>query len=109
MRDFLVLAAIVGLFAFGVKKYTDTEWYQEGERKQAAQEAADRQPHVIREADGCKVYAFKSGDNWHYFTRCAGGTVTTERNWTESHRQGKQTVTEHKSETIVTQGNDHAE
>ena len=67
----------------------------------------DATPHVIREADGCKVYAFKDGDKWHYFARCINGTVTTERNWTESRQQGKQTITEHKSETIVTNGAKH--
>ena len=30
--------------------------------KEAAQYRADQEPRVIREADGCKVYAFKEGD-----------------------------------------------
>jgi hypothetical protein len=76
-----------------------SDWAKRDMEQRQAQERADTIPRVIREADGCKVYAFRSGD-WHYFTRC-GATVTTERNWTE--RQGKQTI--HKSETIVTQGN----
>ncbi|MEX3764494.1 hypothetical protein [Paraburkholderia phenoliruptrix] len=76
-----------------------SDWSKKVESDREARERADATPHVIREADGCKVYAFKSGD-WHYFTRC-GSTVTTERNWSE--RQGKQTV--HKSETIVTEDN----
>ncbi|MDR6389205.1 hypothetical protein [Paraburkholderia phenoliruptrix] len=77
-----------------------SDWAKRDMEKREAQERADATPHIIREADGCKVYAFKSGD-WHYFTRCDDGTVTTERNYTERH--GKTTV--HKSETIVTQGN----
>lgn len=77
-----------------------SDWAKSGDAAREAQERADATPHVIREADGCKVYAFKSGD-WHYFTRCSDGTVTTERSYTERH--GK--TTEHKSETIVTQGN----
>ncbi|MFP3686296.1 hypothetical protein SB847_21565, partial [Bacillus sp. SIMBA_026] len=59
---------------------------KQAQEEQRAQDAADAKPHVIREADGCKVYAFKAGDNWHYFTRCGDGTVTTERNWTETRR-----------------------
>ncbi|HVM91357.1 MAG TPA: hypothetical protein VMT67_01025 [Terriglobales bacterium] len=98
MRDWIIVGAIVAVFAFGVKKCTDTEWYQEGERQTAAQEAAERQPHVIREADGCKVYAFKANDSLHYFTRCSNSTVATERNWRE--QQGKRTVD--KRETITT-------
>jgi hypothetical protein len=77
-----------------------SDWSKQVVADREAQERADATPHVIREADGCKVYAFKSGD-WHYFTRCSDGTVTTERNWSE--RQGKMNV--HKSETIVTEGN----
>lgn len=96
-----VIAAVCGSF-YGC---TMSDWAKRQDAAREAQERADETPHVIREADGCKVYAFKSGDNWHYFTRCSDGSVTTERNWTESHQQGKQTVTEHKSETIVTEGN----
>jgi hypothetical protein len=91
---------VSALCAFGIYSCTNSDWYQASRRAEATQAAADAKPHVIREADGCKVYAFKSGYNWHYFTRC-GETVTTERNYEEHH--GK--TTEHKTETIVTQGN----
>lgn len=57
-------------------------------------------PHVIRQADGCKVYAFTT-DREHYFTRC-GSTVTTETNWLKSC--GKN-CTKQESDTIVTEGN----
>lgn len=63
---------------------------------EAAQEAANRIPHVIREADGCKVYAFESGGRFHYFTRCPDSHTTTESSW--QARQGKTYVT--KTETI---------
>lgn len=72
---------------------------REAERAQAkAQAEADKQPRVVREADGCKVYAFKSGDHWHFFTRCPE-TTTTDRTYTE--RSGKTTV--QKVEQIVTE------
>lgn len=52
-----------------------------------AREAAERKvretPHVIREADGCKVYAFESGGRNHFFTRCPAST-DTETTWSES-------------------------
>lgn len=47
----------------------------------AAQVKADQTPRVIREADGCKVYAFKAGDKWHYFTRCLNSTTKTDRTY----------------------------
>jgi hypothetical protein len=97
LAQFIVLALCV----FGIYSCSQSDWYKDSERAQEAQKRADETPHVIREADGCKVYAFKSGDNWHYFTRC-GSTVTTERNWTE--KCGKNCTT-HKSESIATEGN----
>lgn len=87
------------LAVFLISSCVKSEWFQEHERKQEAQRQADRQPRVIREVDGCKVYAFKTGD-WHYFTRC-GSTVTTDRHY--QVREGK--VTKNKVETIVTEGN----
>ena len=69
---------------------------------QVAQEAADAVPRVIREIDGCKVYAFKSQDKWHYFTRCPAAT-TTDRTYEQCHKSGKNTVCENKTEQIVTE------
>ena len=62
-------------------------------------QAAARIPHVIREADGCKVYAFENGGRLHYFTRCGSERTSTESSWTE--KSGKTTVT--KTETINTE------
>lgn len=69
-----------------------------------AEEARLAQPHVIREADGCKVYGWKDG-SWHYFTRCSvPGTVTTDRNYTVDVKCGKNcTRQEPRTETIVTE------
>lgn len=39
---------------------SNSEWAREGHAERVAQEAADAQPRVIREIDGCKVYAFKA-------------------------------------------------
>jgi hypothetical protein len=91
----------LGLVAVSMHSCFNSEWYKEGERTRAAKAAAAAIPHVIREADGCKVYAFERGSTDHYFTRC-GETVTTERNYTESC--GKN-CTKHKQELIVTEGN----
>lgn len=90
-------AAVVALCIFGINSCANSDWYKAGKAREAAQDAADRQPRVIREADGCKVYAFKDG-HWHYFTRCPLET-TTEGNRTV--RSGKSSRIE--SESIVTQ------
>lgn len=100
LEDIVLTASVIAAVCGSFYGCTMSDWGKRQEADREAQERADATPHVIREADGCKVYAFKSGD-WHYFTRCSDGSVTTERNWSE--RQGKQTV--HKSETIVTEGN----
>lgn len=99
MKEIITLLACTGLLIFGISSCQETEWYKESERQKAIDEQRERTPHVIREADGCKVYAFKAGD-WHYFTRC-GETVTTERQY--EVREGK--ATKKKTETIVTNGN----
>lgn len=46
-------------------------------------------PHVVREADGCKVYAFLSGDRWHYFTRCPDSTTVTDTAYQHCTGSGK--------------------
>ena len=52
------------------------------EAKKAAELLARQTPHVIREADGCKVYEFERGGRAHFFTRCPA-TTDTETTWSE--------------------------
>lgn len=90
-NDILFETLFTLLLVGGIVSCHQSEWYQAEERvKEAAravQDKADATPHVIREADGCKVYAFKAGQ-WHYFTRCEGGTIT-ESHHTETTGSGK--------------------
>ncbi|MBU9293056.1 hypothetical protein KTD18_16025 [Burkholderia multivorans] len=99
MKTFLAWLVAIGVVGGCTYDAIFSERAKQELARNQAQERADATPHVIREADGCKVYAFEADGRWHYFTRCGDGTVTTERNWTERH--GK--TTEHKSETIVTE------
>jgi hypothetical protein len=98
--EILKWIALVALVAFGI--HGCIQWDNNrpstiaARAAEAAQDAANRKPHVIREADGCKVYAFLSEGRYHYFTRCPGSSTSTESSWTESH--GKSHVT--KTETI---------
>lgn len=112
MRDLIrvvFLGAQVGLVVF-IPTCTYIGFFSDdaaAERKAAkatreAQYRLDQQPRVIREVDACKVYAFKEGEHWHYFTRCPT-TTTTERNYSETHRSGKNNVTVQKSEKITTE------
>lgn len=71
------------------------------ERQAAAKARADATPHVVREADGCKVYAWKGGDDrFHYFTRCPASTTSTESSWQECTGSGKTRSCKVMSETI---------
>jgi hypothetical protein len=96
---FFILVSLV----FGIKSCSETEWYIESKKREAAREAADQQPRVVREIDGCKVYAFKSGERWHYFTRCPDSRVSTDTNHTVTVKSGKSTSTKTETTTIVTE------
>ena len=101
----LLIVWIVGFIIYDTK--FDAEAIadrQADEAAKAARRRAEETPHVIRDADGCKVYAFLSGDRYHYFTRCPDSKTTTDSSWDECHNEvvgkvsTKKCVT--KSETI---------
>ena len=101
MARFALLAVVVGIPTCTYRSCFSNEAVAEAKAERAAQaeqDAKDAVPRVIREIDGCKVYAFKSQEKWHYFTRCPANT-TTDRNYSERH--GKATV--QKTEQIVTE------
>lgn len=99
-------AFLVGAITFGYWSYLGTTPEHLAEvaaDKRAAQERERREktPHVIREADGCKVYAWKGGDGkYHYFTRCPNSQTSTTRSYTECTGTGKTRSCREKSETI---------
>jgi hypothetical protein len=66
--------------------------------REHAEQVARETPKVIREADGCQVYAFERSGREHFFTRCPA-TTSTETNWTESCGKNCRS---HKQESIVT-------
>ena len=89
IKSTLFVCAIVGLPIFGIHSCQQSEWWQAGERAIAERERRESTPHVVREADGCRVYAFKhGGDRYHYFTRC-GSTTTTSSSWESCNTSGK--------------------
>lgn len=67
----------------------------ERRRLEAAKVEEDKLPRKVNEANGCEVWAFKPGDRWLYFTRCAARTETVN-SWDvcRSVQQGKTTRTE---------------
>lgn len=83
---------IVSVIFIGIAGYRSTPEYQAELKKEEAAELKKMQedviPRLISEKDGCKVYAFKAGERWHYFTRCATSTTTES---TYSERVGKTT------------------
>jgi len=63
------------------------------EAARVADAAARKVPRVVREVDGCKVYAFEAEERWKYFTRCSDRT-TTENSWIERSGKTSRVVTE---------------
>jgi hypothetical protein len=96
----MALLALMCTFASGIVSCSESDWYKRDQKEMAAEAKRRATPHVIREADGCKVYAFET-DREHYFTRC-GSTVSTETNWSQSC--GKN-CSKKMSDTITTEGN----
>ncbi len=70
------VVAFFVLCGVGMYSCSNSDSWKANEKRIAEQEAREAQPHVIREYDGCKVYAFKT-DRVHYYTKC-GLTTTTE-------------------------------
>ncbi|WP_157654163.1 hypothetical protein [Burkholderia ubonensis] len=102
-KDTLVALGMTTLAILGVAKCTNSDWYQESERRRKADERAAATPHVIREADNCKVYAWKDNGGTgttHYFTKCPNATVTTDRQY--EVKCGK-TCTRTETESVTTE------
>jgi hypothetical protein len=103
MKDWIITVCIIAISGLAITSCVKSDWYQDSERATAEDHKREATPHVVREADGCKVYAWKDGNGTgktHYFTRCPNATVTTERNYTVNC--GKN-CTRHESETNVTE------
>lgn len=84
MSELLVGIAVLLLVAFGVHSCEESKWFKDMQANQAKYQKEQRTPHVIREADGCKVYAFERDGRDHYFTRCPSSVTTTESSWSVS-------------------------
>lgn len=81
-------------FGMGIWGYHEADPQTSINRAEKARQDAEirRQqeiPHVVREADGCKVYAFLSGDRWHYFTRCPDARTVTDTAYEHCTGAGK--------------------
>lgn len=87
--------AIVALIAFG---FYSCVFSDEAQKQADRERLAAETPHVIREAQGCKVFAFTAHGAEHYFAACADA-VTTERTYSENCGKG---CTKQKSEIIIT-------
>ena len=88
IKSTLFVCAVVGLPIFGIHSCRQSEWWQAGGRAIAERERRESTPHVVREADGCKVYAFKAQERYHYFTR-RGSTTTTSSGRESCDTSGK--------------------
>lgn len=95
-----VFFGILGGLLIVATFYTNGTDFRQREAEQGQQKLAARMaretPHVVKEVDGCKVYAFEHDRHTQFFVRCQNST-STQSNWSE--RSGK--TTQHKSSTIA--------
>lgn len=79
--SFLYKLVFACLVVVGIVSCNQTDWWQGIEREREAERQDMAKPRVISQsADGCSVYTFQAGGDWHYFTRC-GASVTTDRSY----------------------------
>jgi hypothetical protein len=91
---------VICLGVWGVVSCTTSESWQESRRLDEIERQKRMTPHVIKEFDGCKLYAFERQGRDHYITRCPSSKTTTDKNYTENC--GK-SCTRNLVETIETQ------
>lgn len=87
----------------GITSCENSEWNQKMKQEQRERERADAKPRIVREVDGCKVYAFKatpSASHWTFFTRCPDSKTSTESSHNRTVRVGKTTSTVTDTETV---------
>lgn len=87
---FSLVAIVSTVVSYYISLPETKERYENNMRERKEQIEKDKNPHVIREADGCKVYQFL-GDNskWYYFTRCENSSTVTSSPHTECQLVGK--------------------
>lgn len=100
MKTILTWLFWIFAFFFGVNSCQQSEWFKSNQEQQRQEMIAKRTPHVIREADGCKVYAFEDNNLTHYFTRCPDSKTVTEGVREECHSSGKTRTCKKVSEII---------
>lgn len=85
----LLICLIVGVPSCIYRHETSPETI-EARAREVAKIEAEKLPRKVNEANGCEVWAFKPGDRWLYFTRCATKTETVNT-WDvcRSVQQGK--------------------
>lgn len=92
-----VIVPIVILFGI-IKGCSSLPYFEERQKQADIKRKIEETPHVIREVDDCKVYAFKVNQHYHYFTRCPKDT-TTDTTIEERHNKR----TEYRIDQIVTE------
>ena len=100
MKGVLFTVTVCTLAALGIHSCADSDYYKRDQVARLENERREATPHVIREADGCKVYAFKAGEKYHFFTRCPNSKTATEKAWEDCEGAGKLRRCQDKTETI---------
>lgn len=94
MKGFLCVVAALGALVSFIVMIERSDWAKAERAAEAAQRRADAKPRLVSDgADGCKVYAFKPGDRWLYFTSCPQRLTSTTNEWAVTTGAGKNAQT----------------
>jgi hypothetical protein len=101
MKEVLFWLLVISLAVLLLVSCSESEWYAKQQQENMDKQRALETPHVIREADGCKVYQFEAAGVNHYFTRCINSKTSTERHYKECYQMGKARNCSDKTEVIA--------
>lgn len=104
MKSIITLVVVVFAIVALIVSCSTSDWYLKDMQEKKERQLIMETPHIIREADGCKVYEFIADGSTHYFTRCLDGATSIERTYEECRQIGKTRSCDQKSEIIKTEG-----
>ncbi|MDW3683928.1 hypothetical protein RA280_19700 [Cupriavidus sp. CV2] len=101
MKGFLCVVGALFALVLVIVSIERSDWMKEERAAEVAQRRADAKPRLVSDgADGCKVYAFKPGERWLYFTSCPQRLTSTTNEWTVTTGAGKTSRTHTESLSI---------
>jgi hypothetical protein len=94
MKEIIIWVIVTGGVLFGMHSCDNSDWHKQHEKELQQTRIRNETPHVVREVDGCKVYAFMIDDRYHYFTRCKAETTTESDHVEQCGKNCQKVITE---------------